>query len=335
MGDVKVLVTGGNRYIGLELVRRLAREGHDVTVVNSHEVELPAGVHRLHADRRVPGEFLAVLAPHRDSFDAVYDNTAFTLDDLDPTLGLFSGRVQHYVFTSSTAVYRRSFVQPVRETFRTHAATDDDPRKAYGVNKVRCEQRLVAEHQQHGLATTCLRVSHTLGPRSPLVTRDPIFFARLEQGRPIFLPADGFAFVSLVHIADVASLMVSILGNDRAAGQIYNVTGTEVVSIAGAVHLMARAVGVDPNIVPVPLEVARHERPPLVHWGEAVMGGGIYSVDKALAELDWQPSFGIESGYRDSYEWFRSEGRDLYQYDFSRDEELLAALGSGRPAPTP
>ena len=323
---MKVLVTGGNRYIGLELVRRLAHSGHDVTVVNSHAVDLPDGVERLHADRRVPGEFQTVLAPHRDRFDAVFDNTAFTLDDLDPMLELFGGRVQHYVFTSSTAVYRRSYVQPVLETFRTHDAGDDDPRKAYGVNKVRCEQRLVAEHAQHGLATTCLRVSHTLGPRSPLVTRDPIFFARLEQGRPIFLPAEGLSFLSLVHIADVASLMASILGNERAAGQIYNVTGTEVTSIAGAVHFMARAVGVEPNIVAVPLDVARRQRPPLVHWGEAIMGGGIYAVDKALADLDWRPAFGLESGYRDSYQWFDTVGRNLYDYDFSRDDEVLASL---------
>jgi nucleoside-diphosphate-sugar epimerase len=158
------------------------------------------------------------------------------------------------------------------------------------------------------------------------VTRDPIFFARLEQGRPIFLPGEGQAFLSLVHIADVASLMVSVLGNERAAGQIYNVAGTEVTSIAGAVHFMARAVGVEANIVPVPLDLARRQRPPLVHWGEAIMGGGIYAVDKALAELRWRPAFGIASGYLDSYHWFRTEGRDQYQYDFSRDQELLDRL---------
>ena len=326
MSSSRVLVTGGNRYIGLELVRQLAQAGHDVTVVNSHEIALPAGVRRLHADRRIAGEFQAVLAPHRDSFDVVFDNTAFTLDDLDPMLDMFRGRVQQYVFTSSTAVYRRSFVQPMLETFRTHDAADDDPRKSYGVNKVRCEQRLREQFQQHGLATTCLRVSHTLGPRSPLVTRDPIFFARLEQGRPIFLPGEGLSFLSLVHIADVASLMVSLIGHPRAAGQVYNVTGTEVTSIAGAVHFMALAVGVAANVVFVPLDSARRQQPPLVHWGEAIMGGGIYSVDKALRDLDWQPRFGIQSGYADSYEWFKAEGRDLYEYDFSRDDEVLAGL---------
>jgi nucleoside-diphosphate-sugar epimerase len=327
MHRMNVLVTGGNRYIGLELVRTLAAAGHHVTVINSHEVPMPDGVQRLHADRRIAGEFTRVLTPHRDRFDAVYDNTAFTVDDLAPMLELFRGRVQQYVFTSSTAVYRRSFVQPILETFRLHDPTDDDHRKAYGVNKVRCEQLLLAEHASSGMGTTSLRVSHTMGPRSPLVTRDPIFFARLEQGRPIFLPGEGQAFMSLIHIADVASLMLSILDDgDGSAGQVYNVTGSEVCSIAAAVHFMAKAVGVEANVVPVPLDIARAQRPPLVHWNEATFGGLIFSNHKALEELNWTPRFGIETGYRNSYRWFDDGGRDLYEYDFSHDDALLADL---------
>ena len=34
---MKVLVMGGNRYIGLQLVHELIEQGHDVTVLNSHE----------------------------------------------------------------------------------------------------------------------------------------------------------------------------------------------------------------------------------------------------------------------------------------------------------
>ena len=323
---MRVLVMGGNRYIGLHLVAELARRGHQVTVMNSHESERPDGVRRLHGDRQQPGVVAEVLGPHRDEFDAVFDNTAYCPGDLEPMVDLFAGRVEHLVFTSSAAAYRRSYVQPVAETFRTHDPGDPDPRKAYGVGKVQCEQYLRRLYEDAGLPTTSLRVSHTLGPMSPLVTRDPGFFRRLELGRPILVPGDGFAFVHLVHVQDVAGLMVSLLGNPAVAGEIYNVAGTEITSILGAVHVMARAVGVSPTIVHVPLEQARRCQPPLVHWGEAIMGGTVLSVDKALAHLDWRPTFGLEDGYRHSYAWFAEGGRERYEYDFSPDDRVLASL---------
>jgi nucleoside-diphosphate-sugar epimerase len=320
----RALVLGGNRYIGLHLVFELARRGFDVTVVNSHVAPLPEGVRRLHGDRRRPGVLREVLEPHRDEFDIVYDNTAYQVEDLEPLVELFRGRIQQFVFTSSVAVYKRSFVQPVQEHFARHAPADADPRKAYGVGKVSCEDHLARLHRTEGFPATSLRVAHTVGPKTPLATREPVFFARLEQGRPILVPGEGFPFVHLVHVQDVARLMVAVAGNERAIGEQYNVGGAEITSVLGCVRLMARAVGVEAEVVHVPLDIARRARPPLVHWGEGLVGGAMFSIDKALAHLDWAPGFGLEAAYRDAYEWFATEGRDRFAFDFSADDAVLA-----------
>ena len=314
---------GGNRYIGLHLVFELARRGHDVTVMNSHVAPLPEGARRLHGDRQEPGVIEEVLGPHRDEFDVVFDNTAYQVKDVAPMVNLFRGRVKHFVFTSSVAVYRRSYVQPVLETHRTHAPDDPDPRKAYGVGKVRCENFLF---DQDGIPATSLRVTHTIGPNSPLASREPAFFERLSRGRPILIPGEGFPFVHLIHVQEVATLMCSLIGNKGCIGQVYNVAGAEVTSVLGCIALMARVVGVKPEIVHVPMEIARRARPPLLHWGESLLGGTIYSTDKARRDLDWEPSFGLEDAYRQSYEWFRDGGRDRYEFDFSSDDEILSQL---------
>ncbi len=327
---MRILVLGGNRYIGLSLVRELADRGFEVTVANSHEVELPSGVYRIHVDRRVPGDLEAALGPHASSFDAVFDNTAYGPSDLEPLVNLFDGRVQHYVFTSSVAVYRRSFIQPVTEDFRVHETVKDEPLRSYGVGKVRSERFLAERWNATGFPATSVRVSHTVGPRSPLASRDPGFFKRLETGRPILVPGDGFAFVHLIHIDDVARLLISILGNDRAVGQAYNAAGAEFSSILGVVHLMARAVGVDPEIVNVPTEFIRRHNTPVVHWGEGTAGGIVFSISKALTELEWEPQFGLAEAYRDSYAWYAAGGRDTYEFDFTADDEVLAELGQGR-----
>lgn len=326
---MRALVLGGNRYIGLHLVRELARRGHDVTVMNSHEVPLPEGVRRLHGDRTIAGVLTDVLGPHRDEFDVVYDNTSYVPSDIEPLVELFAGRVQHYVFTSSVAAYKRSFVQPVLETFRSHDPHDTARGKAYGVGKVQCEQYLQHLHDTVGFPATSLRVTHTIGPMSPLASREPIFFARLEAGRPILIPGEGFPFVHLIHVADVATLMASVADSDAAVGQMYNVAGSEITSVLGGIRMMASAVGVEPNIVHVPMDIARSSRAPLVHWNEAVNGGLVFSIDKALRDLDWTPHFGLADGYRDSYEWFDREGRERYTFDFSLDDEILERISAG------
>lgn len=325
---MRALVTGGNRYIGLDLVFELARRGHQVTVVNSHEAPLPDGARRIHCDRTQPGALAEALGPHRDAFDVVFDHTGYRPADMEPLIELFRGRVAHYVFTSSQAVYRRSFVQPLREESRRHAPDNTDPRAAYGVGKVQCEDRLLDLWRSEDLPVTLLRVGHTLGPRSPAATRDPGFFARIEAGRPILIPGDGFSALSLVHTKDVARLMVALIGNEAVKGQAYNVTCAEVTTIVGVVHLVARAMGKTAEIVHVPMEIARRQRPPLLHWGEGLAGSAILSIDKALRDIDWTPQFGIEDGYRDSYEWFLREGRGRYTFDFSADDALLAQLAA-------
>jgi nucleoside-diphosphate-sugar epimerase len=324
---MRALVTGGNRYIGLDLVFELARRGHDVTVVNSHEAPLPDGARRIHCDRTQEGALTVAPAPHRDAFDVVFDHTAYRPADMAPLIELFAGRVQHYVFTSSQAVYRRSYVQPLRETSRRHARDNSDPRAAYGVGKVQCEDHLMGLWRSQGLPVTILRVGHTLGPRSPVAERDPALFARIEAGRPILIPAEGFAALSLVHTKDVARLMAALLGNERVKGEAYNVTSAEVTTIVGVIHLVARAMGMTANIVEVPMEIARRQSPPLLHWGEGTGGTAILSIEKALADIDWVPDFGIEDGFRDSYDWYVREGRGRYAFDFSRDETLIAQLG--------
>ena len=56
---------------------------------------------------------------------------------------------------------------------------DTAPVKAYGVGKIQCERYLHRLYEDHGLPYTVFRVSHSIGPRSPLASREPIYFERL------------------------------------------------------------------------------------------------------------------------------------------------------------
>lgn len=114
---MKVLVIGGTRFVGLRLVRLLAEQGHDITLLNrgKTQADLPSEISRLYADRRNTSEVLQLLQ-HRD-FDVVFDITGYQIRNLEPVVAALSGRIKHYIFQSIGAVYATSELMPVREDF--------------------------------------------------------------------------------------------------------------------------------------------------------------------------------------------------------------------------
>ncbi len=325
---MKVLVMGGNRYIGLQLVHELIEQGHDVTVLNSHETPLmPAGVTRLHGDRHEPGLLPSMLGPISGSFDAVFDNTSYTPEHLAPMIELFRGKVQHYVFTSSIAVYEMTEAQPVDETAPVGRDAETALYGAYAAGKVHCEELLEREYRANGLPYTSLRITHTCGPMSPAVSREPGAFKRLEEGRPLIIAGKVEAMVHFIHTRDAARALAAVLGKKQAVGQIYNVAGKQFSSIINYMKLMAGAVGVEPNIIVMPNDMPAHMRSPIVHWLEASRGSMVIAIDKIKRDLGWEPRMTIAEGLTDSYRWFRDEGgRAKYEYDFSADAEVLAEI---------
>lgn len=330
---MKVLVMGGNRYIGIQLVQELAAQGHDVTVLNSHETPLPEGVRRLHGDRHQAGVLEAVLAPRRDGFDAVFDNTAYTPAHLAPMIDLFRGRVAHFVFTSSIAVYEMAAAQPIDEDAAVGRDAATALYGAYAVGKVACEELLAREHAANGFPFTALRVAHSCGPMSPAVTREPGTFRRLELGRPLLIAGKTEAMVHFIHTRDVARALAAVLGKRQAAGRIYNVAGKQFCSIVNYMRLMAEAVGVAPDIVTMPDDLPPELRSPIVHWLEASRGSMVFSIDRIRRELGWEPSLSLAQGLADSWAWFRDGGRDRYDYDFSGDDAILAAMAARGDVP--
>ena len=325
---MKVLVMGGNRYIGLQLVRELIEQGHDVTVLNSHETpSMPKGVTRLHGDRHEPGLLQRVLGPISDRFDAVFDNTSYTPEHLAPMIDQFRGKVQHFIFTSSIAVYELAEAQPVDESAAVGRDAATALYGAYAAGKVGCEDLLSHEFEANGLPCTSLRITHSCGPMSPAVSREPGTFKRLEEGRPLIIAGKVEAMVHFIHTRDAARALVAVLGKPQAAGQIYNVAGKQFSSIINYMKLMATAVGVEPNIIVMPSDMPAHMRSPIVHWLEASRGSMVFSIDKIKRDLGWEPRLTIAEGLADSYRWFRDEGgREKYEYNFSADKEVLAEL---------
>ena len=101
---MRVLILGGTRFVGPRLAVALQRAGASVTLLHRGETGAPVpGTRQVVGDRSLP-DGLAGLADER--FDAVVDLSAYFSDWTRAAIDSLAGRVGHYVFISSGAVYR-------------------------------------------------------------------------------------------------------------------------------------------------------------------------------------------------------------------------------------
>jgi nucleoside-diphosphate-sugar epimerase len=117
--------------------------------------------------------------------------------------------------------------------------------------------------------------------------------------------------------------MAAILGNQKAIGEIYNVSDTRYVTFIGLAQQCAIAAGKDPsqlNFVyynPKDYDFGKKKAFPfrLQHF--------FASVNKAQQDLNWNPQYDLLSGLRTSFEQdYLPSNRQQADIDFSTDEQI-------------
>jgi nucleoside-diphosphate-sugar epimerase len=67
------------------------------------------------------------------------------------------------------------------------------------------------------------------------------FFHRIAAKRPIPVPGSGLQVTQLGHVKDLADAFVKVLGNTKAANEIYNISGERFVTFDGIAKACAIA----------------------------------------------------------------------------------------------
>ncbi|HEY9888982.1 MAG TPA: NAD-dependent epimerase/dehydratase family protein [Candidatus Obscuribacterales bacterium] len=310
---MRILIMGGTRFIGVYLTKLLVSQGHEVVLFNRGNHPAPvAGVKEIHGDRTDGADLKAKLAGF--TFDAIFDNNGRELGDTQPLVELFNGQLQHFVYVSSAGVYRPSDEMPHREG----DAVDPNSRHK---GKFATEDYLAAQ----GVPFTSVRPVYIYGPQN-YNDVEAWFFDRIVRDRPLPIPGDGMALTQLGHVADLAQAMAAVLGNDRAIGQIYNISGPKAVTFDGLARACAMAAGKDPAT----LELVHYD-PKAFDFGKQKafpmrVQHFFTAIDKAQADLNWRPQFDLVGGLRDSFHHdFVASGRDRASADFALDDQILAA----------
>lgn len=309
---MRILVMGGTRFIGVYLTRKLVEAGHEVVLFNRGNRPAPvAGVAQIQGDRTDVSQLKAQLSG--ETFEAVFDNNGRELSDTQPLVEILGDRLQQFIYVSSAGVYCKSDQMP-------HLEVDAVDPKSRHRGKFETEAYLADK----GIPFTSVRPVYIYGPQN----YNPVeswFFDRLQNDRPIPIPSHGQHLTQLGHVADLADAMVAILGNTQAIGQIYNISGDRYVSFDGLARACAEAMGKNPqdlNLVhydPKAFDFGKRKAFPLrpQHF--------FTSIEKAKADLNWQPAFDLITGLADSYtQDYLPSLAQAKAPDFSTDDEILS-----------
>lgn len=328
---MRILLIGGTGNISAECAAWLAGRGDDVTVLTRGRTPAPAGCRLLAADRKDPAAMRRAVAQAEP--EVVVDFLAYEVDDLRQDCELLRGRVRQFVFISSATVYAKPHTQvPLRED-----APRGDNGWDYGRKKLECELWLEACRRESGFPVTVVRPSHTysrIWVPNVVSSASYTVAARLEQGRPVFIPDDGKTPWTLTAASDFAAGLGGLLGLPEAVGESFHITSDEVLDWNRIHAEIAAAVGAEtPQFVHIPTDFICAQAPRLL---------GSLKADKAQVGVfdntkikRFVPGFAcrkpFRQGVRESVAWLRGhpELKNL-KPELDAEIETVLAAWAGR-----
>ncbi len=224
------MVTGAGGHIGREVCRLLRTAGTPILLVDvdpgpakdliACDLKQPAQVLSLFESHPIRAVVhLAAILPsafHSDPLAGVDVNLRGSFELMRQAV---NARVKRFVFASSISVYGSSF--PSRPLTEDDPAVPDEP---YGASKRVVE--LVGENLANGkvIEFVSLRIARVVGPgikKTSSPWRSQIF-ERSSGPAPIQLPFAPEAVLPLVHVEDVARMLITLAEASEVHNSIYN-----------------------------------------------------------------------------------------------------------------
>ena len=310
---MRIVVTGAAGFIGSHTCERLVARGHEVTGVDSFDDYLyPAEIKRRNAaEMRVPivtadicdrAAIAGVITKdvdvvcHLAALAGVRPSLAEPLRYLRTNIegtGVIVERMrelglQRLVFASSSSVYGAKHGELA-------AFREDDPcltpASPYAATKRMNELQLSAYRDLFGIGVFALRYFTVYGPRQRPDMAIAKFTTAIARGEPITLFGDGTSRRDYTYIDDiVAGTVAAVEAVEPGRYEIYNLGGTQTISLAELVATIERVVGKRAVIDRQP------DQPGDVPITYA-------NIDRARAALGYAPTTATDDGIARYWAW--------------------------------
>lgn len=255
----RVLVTGGEGFIGSHLVERLVAEGAHVRVLALYN---PFGLYgwldpAVHTSvELLPGD---VRDPERvngavEGCDVVFHLAAligipysyvapesYVQVNVQGTVNVANACRRHavarMVHTSTSETYGTAITAPIAESHPMQ------PQSPYSASKIGADMMALSYHHAFELPVAVVRPFNTYGPRQSTRAVIPTILSQLHKGAQEIHLGSTSPTRDFNYVEDTVSGFLAVAGCDRAVGEVVNVGSGREISIGDLVQLLVSITG--------------------------------------------------------------------------------------------
>ena len=320
------LVTGGTGFVGANIVKDLANNGHDVvsfdingpdqllkkfigeaaskiTFVQGDIVD-PASIQLLGQGHQIDKiVHAAVYTVNRTALEIERSRDVIAIN-LEGTANLLelarTQKVTRFVYVSSGAAYGTAL--PSDQTLNEE--TPPAPDNLYGITKFSSEMITRRYGELHGLSTVSVRLSTPYGPMERVTGHRAVmsvfydWIGRAVRGTTIS-PQDLAGGRDYIYISDIANGIRTVLDATSLPHNLYNITTGIWVTYQ---QILDAVVELSPETV---FEVPPSR--PADSVGEGYSRGPL-SGHRLFEDLGWTPKFELKEGLADYIKWRKYSG---------------------------
>ena len=261
-----ILVTGGAGFIGSHLVERLLNDGQSVVVIDDFSTGSLGNLRSVKKNPRLKiirskiskckelpklvaqSDFIYHLAAVV-GVELVVKSALHVLEsnfcETQLLLNLAAKYSTPVLLASTSEVYGKSAKAEFSEDDDLLIGPPNQSRWSYACSKLSDEFFALACAREKNLPLIITRLFNTVGPRQTgrygMVL--PRFIAAAKSNRPLQVFGDGKQTRCFCLVSDTVEALVSLKDCQKARGEIFNIGGTEEVSILQLAELVVKTLG--------------------------------------------------------------------------------------------
>jgi len=296
---MNILLIGGLGNVGTPITHQLANLGHKVYVLGRKQRG-----QELHPITYISGDTqdIDLLKSLQEKYhlEIVINFAIQTTAQAEANIAAFANKIKQFIFISTVTVLNRE-----KNVVLTEESECGNPYSAYAQSKIKCEQIFLEAYKNQHFPVTIVRPSQTYSnDKFPLSVKGKSYWSvidRIVNNKPVIIHGDGTSTWVSMHSNDFCRGFIPLVDNSQTIGEIYHLTGDEILSWNMIYHELAKQLNRDISIVHIPTDLL--EKSTQYDFRTAIKGDKQYSVifdNQKLKRLapDFQCQIPIQEGIR-------------------------------------